>query len=105
MPPSFLCLLYLSLCASLFPLKPSEPQTRPSGLKPLAEKKLWLNVTDLEDADIEELMETLTFYEGETAVVFVKDGKKMLCSQKVNAGKALMAELLSFLSENQIKLM
>ena len=93
-----------SLDAPIAPTKTAE-STPPPQVKPLAEKKLWLNVTNLEDADIEELMETLTFYEGETAVVFVKDGKKMLCSQKVNAGKALMAELLTFLSENQIKLM
>ncbi|MBQ8229871.1 MAG: DNA polymerase III subunit alpha [Clostridia bacterium] len=69
-----------------------------------AEKRLWLNVTELEEEDIEELLETLSFYVGETPVYFVKDGKKMLCSQKVALGKALMAELASFLSENCIKL-
>jgi DNA polymerase-3 subunit alpha len=72
--------------------------------KPDKDKKLWLNVSDLDEADIEELMETLTFYEGETPVVFVKNGKKMLCSQKVNPNKALIAELFSFLPENCIKL-
>ncbi len=69
-----------------------------------AEKRLWLNVSGLENADVDELMETLTFYEGETPVVFVKDGKKMLCSQKVNPNRALMAELASFLREDCIKL-
>ncbi len=68
------------------------------------EKKLWLNVSALEDEDIEELLETLTFYVGDTAVWFVKDGKKMLCSQKVSPNRALMAELSSFLPENCIKL-
>ena len=72
--------------------------------KPDSEKKLWLNVDGLEDADIEELMETLTYYAGETSVCFVKGGKKMLCSQKVTPNKALMAELCSFLPENCIKL-
>ena len=72
--------------------------------KPDKDKKLWLNVSDLDEADIEELMETLTFYEGETPVVFVKNGKKMLCSQKVTAGKALMAELAGFLPEACVKL-
>ena len=67
-------------------------------------KKLWLNVSALEDEDIEELLETLIFYVGETEVCFVKNGKKMLCSQKVNPNKALMAELASFLSEDCIKL-
>ena len=68
------------------------------------EKRLWLNVSDMDEADKEELMETLTFYEGETAVVFVENGKKLLCSQKVTVGKALMAELIAFLPESCIKL-
>ena len=76
----------------------------PRATKTEAEKKLWLNVSDLDDEDIEELLETLTFYEGDTVVWFVKDGKKMLCSQKVSPNKGLMAELASFLSENHIKL-
>ena len=70
-----------------------------------AEKRLWLNVTGMDEADLDELMETLTFYAGETQVVFVRDGKKLLCSQKVTPSRALMAELSGFLSENCIKLM
>ena len=70
-----------------------------------AEKTLWLNVTGMDEADLDELMETLTFYAGETSVIFVNNGKKMLCSQKVSPGKALMAELAGFLSENCIKLL
>ena len=78
------------------PAKPAE--------KSEADKKLWLNVTDLEEEDIEELLETLSFYGGETSVYFVKAGKKMLCSQKVGLGKALLAELSTFLPENCIKI-
>ena len=69
-----------------------------------AEKRLWLNVTNIEEADLEELMETLTYYAGDTEVVFVNGGKKLLCSQKVTPSKALMAELVGFLAENCIKL-
>ena len=69
------------------------------------EKRLWLNVSALEDADVEELMETLTFYQGETPVIFVQNGQKKLCSQKVTPNRALMAELLGFLPENCIKLL
>lgn len=69
-----------------------------------AEKKLWLNVTDLEEEDVEELLDTLSFYAGETPVYFVKAGKKMMCSQKVGLGKALLAELSTFLPENCIKI-
>ena len=57
-----------------------------------------------EDEDLEELLETLSYYAGETQVCFVRNGKKMLCSQKVTVGKALMAELSTFLPENCIKL-
>ena len=67
-------------------------------------KRLWLNVTDLEDADIDELLETLAFYEGDTEVYFVKGRKKLLCTQKVSLNKAFFAELASFLPENCIKL-
>jgi hypothetical protein len=70
-----------------------------------AEKTLWLNVSALEEEDIEELLETLIFYEGETPVIFVKNGKKMVCTQKVSPLKALMAELCGFLSESCIKLL
>ena len=68
-----------------------------------AEKRLWLNITGMEDEDVEELLDTLAFYPGETVVCFVKDGKKMLCSHKINPNKALFAELASFLPENCIK--
>ena len=78
------------------PMRPTE--------KPDSEKKLWLNVTGMEEADIEELMETLTYYKGETPVFFVKDGKKMRCTETVTPGKGLMAELLIFLPQECIKL-
>ena len=67
-------------------------------------KTLWLNITDLEDEDVEELMETLCYYAGETQVIFVKSGKKFLCSQKVTPNRALLAELSGFLDEKNIKL-
>lgn len=70
-----------------------------------AEKRLWLNVSGMEDADVEELLESLTFYAGETEVWFVRDGRKMRCTQKVSPNRALLAELASFLPENCIKLL
>ena len=74
---------------------------QPAQEKP---KRLWLNITGMEEADVDELMETLTFYAGETEVIFVNGNQKMRCSQQVNPGRALMAELASFLPENCIKL-
>ena len=74
------------------------------AVKAEADKKLWLNVSDLEEEDIEELLEVLSFYTGETSVYFVKAGKKMMCSQKVSINKGLIAELSTFLPENCIKI-
>ncbi len=67
------------------------------------EKKLWLNVSNILDEDIEELLEMLSYYAGDTQVYFVKDGKKMLCSQKVSPNKGLFSELSTILSENCVK--
>lgn len=80
-----------------------ETSARPQE-KDDADKVLWLNVTGMEDEDVEELLESLSCYAGRTSVFFVKDGKKMACSQKVTPNRALMAELYSFLPENCIKL-
>ena len=71
---------------------------------PARAKALWLNIGSLSDEDVEELMESLCSYEGDTPVYFVRGRTKMVCSQKVNPGKALMAELASFLSRENIKL-
>lgn len=75
-----------------------------SAVKEEKEKTLWLNIGSMAQEDVDELMETLCYYQGDTPVYFVRDRKKMLCSQRVNPGKALMAELSSFLREDCIKL-
>jgi DNA polymerase III alpha subunit len=91
----------------------AQPQAMQPIAKPIekvqtkedAKKTLWLNVTGMEKEDEDELLETLSYYAGETEVIFVRDGKKMRCTQKVSPNKALMAELMSFLPENCIKLL
>ncbi len=82
-----------------------ESSSPPKPIKTNKDKTLWLNVNGLEQEDIDELLETLIFYEGETVVWFVKNGKKMLCDQKVVINKGLMAELASFLPDDCIKLL
>ena len=72
--------------------------------EPQKPKTLWLNISNLEQEDIEELMETLTYYSGDTQVIFVQDGKKLRCSQSVTPNRALLAELSGFLEEKCIKL-
>ena len=85
--------------------------TPKTGVKPVVQEKedkdktLWLNISALDDGDVDELMETLCFYAGETKVIFVRDGKKLLCSQKIAPSRALFAELSGFLNEKCIKLL
>ena len=86
------------------PAAGSATQAAPKTQAKPAGDKLWLNISALDDADVEELMETLCFYQGKTTVVFVKNGKKLMCSEKVSPSKALMAELASFLPPDCIKL-
>ena len=84
------------------PQRRAEPT--PSVEKPQKPTRLWLNISGLEDADVDELMDAFKYYPGDTEVVFVRDGKKLLCSERVNPGKPLMAELASFLPADCIKL-
>ena len=86
-------------------VKPQDGKPAPKAApKAETEKRLWLNVTDMDEADQDELMETLTFYAGDTTVIFVRNGKKMVCSQKVTPNKALISELYAFLAADCIKL-
>ena len=77
-------------------------QAVPVEQKADKDKTLWLNVTELDDEDVNELLDSLSYYAGTTLVYFVKDRKKMQCSQRVTPNRALMAELASFLPENCI---
>ena len=85
------------------PTSQRRAEPTPVAEKPQKPTRLWLNISGLEDADVEELMDTFAYYPGDTEVVFVNNGQKMLCSERVNTGKALMAELASFLPANCIK--
>jgi DNA polymerase III alpha subunit len=89
---------------------PSAPAAQPATPVVKAErnekpKTLWLNITGMDEADKEELLETLTFYEGDTPVIFVANGKKFGIEQRVEPNRALFAELAGFLPESCIKLL
>lgn len=88
------------------PQKQAVKEQKPTVAKAEKDKKLWLNITGIEPIDLEELLETLTFYEGETPVYFVDKatGKKSVCTQKVAISRALLAELATFLSDDCIKI-
>ncbi|MGN1052888.1 MAG: OB-fold nucleic acid binding domain-containing protein, partial [Candidatus Scatosoma sp.] len=73
-----------------------------------AEKTLWLNITGLDERDVDELTDTLAYYGGDTEVIFVDKAKKpskYKCSQKVSLSRALFAELSACLTEDKIKLL
>ncbi|MBO5782756.1 MAG: hypothetical protein J6R24_01285, partial [Clostridia bacterium] len=75
-------------------------QERASEQKP---KVLWLQASNLDEGEFEELQEMLAVYVGEVEVRIVRGGKKFRSSQGVNCNKAFMAELKTFLPEDYIK--
>ena len=70
-----------------------------------AKKKpvLWLNAARLSDVEFDDLVSMLENYEGETDCVLVRGGKKYKLSHGVNYCRGLLAELCSFLFEEEIK--
>ena len=77
--------------------KNAEVQTKRKGAV------LWLNANDLSEDDFNELVSMLSNYEGSTACAFVRGGKKYKLSHGVNYCRGLLAELFSFLLEENIK--
>ncbi|MBR7100142.1 MAG: DNA polymerase III subunit alpha [Clostridia bacterium] len=75
-------------------------QERANEQKP---KVLWLQASNLDEGEFEELQEMLAVYVGEVEVRIVRGGKKFRSSQGVNCNKAFMAELKTFLPEDCIK--
>ena len=69
------------------------------------EKRLWLNITSLPEADLDELCEVLSNYAGDTEVCFVdkKTGKRYKIDQKVKVSRGLLSELSSFLPDECVK--
>ena len=61
---------------------------------------LGLNASNLDGLD--ELLEILSAYPGESLVFVKKDGKKYKLNQKVRLCKGLKSELLSLLNEQDI---
>ena len=70
-----------------------------------AKKKavLWLNANKISDADFDDLVSMLENYEGETDCILVRGGKKFKLSYGINYCRGLLAELCSYLLEEDIK--
>jgi len=64
---------------------------------------LWLNASTLSDDDFEEFLNMLSNYQGDLTCAIYRNGKKYKLSYGVNYCKGLVAELLGFILENDIK--
>lgn len=84
------------------------PEEAEGAERPVSEeekkKVLWLNIAMMEEADVDELLEVIASYPGETEVRLAKGKKKMRLSEGVNMSRGFMAELSTFLSDACIKL-
>ena len=65
---------------------------------------LWLNATALSDDDFDELVSMLGNYEGETDCAIKRGNKKFRLDGGVNYCRGLLAELSTFLTEADVKL-
>ena len=64
---------------------------------------LWINCNDLSDADFDDLAQMLYNYEGTTPCILVRGGKKFRFTGAVNYCRGLLAELLGYVKEKDIK--
>ena len=64
---------------------------------------LWLNASALSDTDFDDLVSMLSNYEGATTCAIVRGGNKFKLSHGVNYCRGLLAELCSYLLEEDIK--
>ena len=67
------------------------------------EQTLWIDARSLPQEDFDELLETLTSYEGEVRTKLLYGGKRYEFYVRLN--RAFMAEVISFLPESCIKLL
>ncbi|MBE7088214.1 MAG: DNA polymerase III subunit alpha [Clostridiales bacterium] len=82
--------------------------TQGASEEPSVQKKkepiLWLNATALSEEDFDELVSTVSNYEGFTTCVLVRGNKKYKLPTGVNYCRGLLAELGTFLLEKDIKM-
>ena len=67
------------------------------------EQILWIDARSLTEEDFNELLETLSSYAGDVKCKLLYGGKRY--EFRVRLNRAFMAEVMSFLSENCVKLL
>lgn len=81
------------------------PQSREKPVEQEIKRSvLWLNASDLSDEDFDELVSMLGNYEGETFCNIKRGSKKFRLDGGVNYCRGLLAELSTFLGEEDVKL-
>ncbi len=81
-------------------LKTQENSDQSSSKKPPV---LWLNACKLSEDDFSELLSMLTNYPGKTTCAIYREGKKFKIEGGVNYCRGFLAELSTFLSDDEIK--
>ena len=64
---------------------------------------LWLNASNLDEEQFNDMISMLSNYEGETTCAIVRGGKKLKLSHGINYCRGLLAELMGYIFENDIK--
>lgn len=85
--------------------KPAEAAQTAAIPSPAAEKlgSLWINATNLDDELFDELVATLTNYQGDSACKILRGKQRYRLPTNVHYCKALLAELYSLLEQDDIK--
>lgn len=67
------------------------------------QETLWLNASTLDDGSFEELLSTLSNYEGTTVCKILRDGKRYTFPYGINYCRGLLAEIFSILEQDAVK--
>lgn len=80
-------------------------QTKSEGVSKIEEKEevLWLNASSLSDEDFEELLNTLSNYEGQTTCKILRGSNRYKLPVGVNYCRGLLAELYALLAQSEVK--
>lgn len=70
---------------------------------PAKEEVLWLNASSLSDEDFEELLNTLSNYEGQTTCKILRGSNRYKLPAGVNYCRGLLAELYALLTQADVK--
>lgn len=80
-----------------------DPDKKEESVREVRQEVLWVNASALDDETFEELLTTLTNYEGQTVCRIVRGQKRYVLPTGVNYCRGLLAELYSILEQRDVK--